>query len=71
MYVPSFTIYRYAIFHVCMQFASKFTILEQEEYASAGAVAVEVLSAIKTVVAFGGEEKDFQRYAWIGMILTQ
>ena len=45
-----------------MQLASKFTILEQEEYASAGAVAAEVLSAIKTVVAFGGEEKEFQRY---------
>jgi len=30
---------------------------EQKEYASAGAVAEEVLSSIRTVVAFGGEYK--------------
>ena len=44
------------------QFVRKFTILEQEEYASAGAVAAEVLSAIKTVVAFGREEKELDRF---------
>ena len=45
-----------------IQFASKFSTLEQEEHASAAAVAAEVLSAIKTVVAFGGEEKEAIRW---------
>ena len=35
---------------------------EQKEYASAGAVAEEVLSSIRTVVAFGGEYKEAKRY---------
>ena len=34
---------------------------EQNSYASAGAVAEEVLSSIKTVVAFGGENKEIDR----------
>jgi len=34
---------------------------EQKEYASAGAVAEEVLSSIRTVVAFGGEYKEAKR----------
>ena len=35
---------------------------EQKNYASAGSVAEEVLSAIRTVIAFGGEEKEIDRY---------
>ena len=35
---------------------------EQTAYSAAGAVAEEVLSAIRTVVAFGGEEKEAGRY---------
>ncbi len=31
-------------------------------YAKAGAVADEVLSSIRTVVAFGGEQKEIARY---------
>jgi len=31
-------------------------------YAKAGAVADEVLSSIRTVAAFGGEEKETERY---------
>jgi len=38
------------------------TSLELDAYAKAGAVAEEVLSAIRTVVAFGGEEKEAGRY---------
>ena len=34
---------------------------EQKEYASAGAVAEEVLSSIRTVVAFVGEHKEAKR----------
>ena len=42
--------------------AASFTAKEQKAYASAGAVAEEVLSSIRTVVAFGGEEKEARRY---------
>lgn len=38
-----------------------FTSKEQKEYASAGAVAEEVLSSIRTVFAFGGETKEVMR----------
>lgn len=37
------------------------TSQEQTSYAKAGAIAEEVLSSIRTVVAFGGEEKEIQR----------
>ncbi|KAL7835875.1 hypothetical protein SRHO_G00282220 [Serrasalmus rhombeus] len=39
-----------------------FTSKEQTAYAKAGAVAEEVLSAIRTVFAFGGQKKEIQRY---------
>ena len=32
-----------------------------KEYASAGAIAEEVLSSIRTVVAFGGQQKEVER----------
>ena len=44
------------------QLLSIFTSKEQKEYAVAGAVAEEVLSSVKTVKAFGGEEKELMRY---------
>ena len=34
---------------------------EQKAYTSAGGIAEEVLSAIRTVVAFGGEAKETER----------
>ena len=40
---------------------ASFSIREQGAYAAAGGVAEEVLSSIKTVVAFGGEEKEAER----------
>ncbi|XP_062395061.1 ATP-binding cassette, sub-family B (MDR/TAP), member 4 [Sardina pilchardus] len=39
-----------------------FTSKEQTAYAKAGAVAEEVLSAVRTVYAFGGEKKEIERY---------
>ncbi|ELU17748.1 hypothetical protein CAPTEDRAFT_209638 [Capitella teleta] len=36
---------------------------EQQAYAKAGAVAEEVIGSIRTVVAFGGQEKESIRYA--------
>lgn len=42
---------------------AKLTGMELQAYAKAGAVADEVLSAIRTVAAFGGETKEVQRSA--------
>ena len=36
---------------------------EQAAYASAGGVAQQVLSSMKTVVSFGGEEREIKRYS--------
>ena len=44
------------------QIVSSFSAREQSAYAAAGAIAEEVLSSIRTVVAFGGEEKEAARY---------
>ncbi|KAM9165872.1 ATP-dependent translocase ABCB1-like [Pangshura tecta] len=41
---------------------SAFTDKELTAYAKAGAVAEEVLSAIRTVIAFGGQKKEIKRY---------
>ncbi|XP_068942330.1 ATP-dependent translocase ABCB1 [Petaurus breviceps papuanus] len=41
---------------------STFTDKELLAYAKAGAVAEEVLAAIRTVIAFGGQEKELERY---------
>ena len=43
------------------QVIASFTVREQSAYAAAGAVAEEVISSIRTVVAFGGEEKEAGR----------
>ena len=41
---------------------SSFAEKEMEAYGKAGVIAEEVLSAIRTVVAFGGQEKEIERY---------
>lgn len=47
------------------------TSKELEAYAKAGAVAEEVFGAVRTVVAFGGQEKEAQRYCiqWFSFLL--
>uniref|UniRef100_A0A8C4XA74 Bile salt export pump-like n=1 Tax=Erpetoichthys calabaricus TaxID=27687 RepID=A0A8C4XA74_ERPCA len=45
-----------------LMFVAKLTGQELKAYAKAGAVADEVLSAIRTVAAFGGEKKEVERY---------
>ena len=52
----------YHCMHVYMQVVQSFTRREQEAYGAAGAIAEEVLSSIRTVVAFGGEGKETERY---------
>ncbi|KAG7198448.1 hypothetical protein KM043_005833 [Ampulex compressa] len=42
---------------------SSLTALELSAYGQAGSVAEEVLGAIRTVVAFNGEQKEVERYA--------
>lgn len=41
---------------------SSLTEKELQSYSSAGAVAEEILSSIRTVIAFGGEQKEADRY---------
>ncbi|KAJ8004967.1 hypothetical protein DPEC_G00141770 [Dallia pectoralis] len=41
---------------------TSFTSLEQEAYAKAGAVAMEVLSSVRTVFAFAGQQREITRY---------
>jgi len=45
-----------------------FTQKELAAYAKAGAIAEEVLGAIRTVVAFGGEKKECARYSIFGLL---
>lgn len=44
------------------QLTTTFTKKELQAYATAGAVAIEVISSIRTVVAFGGQEIEAKRY---------
>ncbi|KAK5639991.1 hypothetical protein RI129_010802 [Pyrocoelia pectoralis] len=41
----------------------KLAVKEMDAYGGAGAIAEEVLSAIRTIVAFGGQEKEIERYS--------
>ncbi|XP_029414182.1 multidrug resistance protein 1A isoform X3 [Nannospalax galili] len=41
---------------------NSFTNKELQAYAKAGAVAEEVLASIRTVIAFGGQKKELERY---------
>lgn len=47
---------------ICSKMVVSLTSKELSAYAKAGAVAEEVLSSIRTVVAFGGQQKEIQRY---------
>lgn len=48
----------------CFGFIMKyFTVKEIAAYARAGSIAGEVLEAVRTVVAFGGEQKELARYS--------
>lgn len=45
------------------QLTSKLAKKELDAYGAAGAIAEEVLSSIRTVVAFGGQVKETDRYS--------
>ncbi|CAG4976005.1 unnamed protein product [Colias eurytheme] len=48
---------------VVAKIQSSLTTQELKAYSVAGVIAEEVLSSIRTVVAFGGEEKEIERYS--------
>ena len=48
---------------ICARAVSIFSAKEQLLYGKAGAIAEEVLSSIRTVTAFGGEEREIERYS--------
>ena len=48
--------------NIFTQATSSFTNKELDAYAKAGAVAEEVISSIRTVAAFNGQEKEIKRY---------
>lgn len=62
-----------------LQIVISLTNKELNAYSKAGAVAEEVLSSIRTVIAFGAQEKEIQRsallimtiYAWFYLILAK
>ena len=41
---------------------ARFTLQELAIYASSGGMAEEIISAIRTVVVFGGQDKEYQRF---------
>lgn len=45
-----------------LQLVADMSSKESEAYAKAGAIAEEVFSSIRTVVSFGGQQKECQRY---------
>ncbi|XP_006880348.1 PREDICTED: multidrug resistance protein 1-like [Elephantulus edwardii] len=47
---------------MCSRMVISLTSKELRAYSKAGAVAEEVLSSVRTVIAFGGQEKEIQRY---------
>jgi len=47
---------------ICARATAALTAKELNIYGKAGAIAEEVLSSIRTVIAFGGEEKEIERY---------
>ena len=50
------------LYYIECKVQATFARKEMESYASAGNVAEEVISAIRTVYAFGGESKEVDRY---------
>lgn len=47
---------------ICLQYQGKLTGQEQSSYVRASSVVEEVIGAIRTVVAFGGERSESLRY---------
>lgn len=46
----------------CTQLVSKLAKKESDAYGAAGSIAEEILTSIRTVISFGGERKEIDRY---------
>jgi hypothetical protein len=44
------------------QFSSRLAKKEMQAYGLAGSIAEEVLSSIRTVISFGGQDSEVKRY---------
>ena len=47
---------------IILQVLSSYTTKELDAYAKSGSIAEEVLSSVRTVAAYGGERKEFERW---------
>lgn len=47
---------------ILLQLTSKLAKSEQDAYGLAGSIAEEVLTVVRTVIAFGGQSKEITRY---------
>jgi ATP-binding cassette subfamily B (MDR/TAP) protein 1 len=56
------TLIYYDRYYSYIQWSTKFSRQEMEAYGAAGSIAEEVLSSVRTVVAFDGQEKEITRY---------
>ena len=52
------------LINIFWQVISAMTKQEMQAYSQAGGVAEEVLSCIRTVLAFGGQKKELERSVW-------
>ena len=48
------------LFH--RQIQAKYAVSESSSYSKAGAIAEEVIKLVRTVYAFGGQEREMKRY---------
>ncbi|XP_065358932.1 multidrug resistance protein homolog 65-like [Calliphora vicina] len=58
VYIPITMVINYIV----SKYQSELTAREQNAYAKAGSIVEEVISSIRTVVAFGGEKSERERY---------
>ena len=60
--VSVYNVLSFAMFSLShWQLVTKLTAQEQAQYAGAGAIAEEVIGSIRTIMAFGGQEKEVER----------
>ena len=53
------------------QFIETFAKNENEAYAKAGAIAEEVIGAVRTVYAFGGQKVESERFVPVDFMYTE
>lgn len=61
-YLKQFPVFLLIFTAPFLQYQSKLTIREMNAYAKASSIIEEILSGVRTVIAFNGEEKERKRY---------